>query len=63
MLVVLIGEKYLKNEELREFLEAVNCGLYGDKEAFYLFAFSGLRSGELCALNGPTLTSKLASYE
>lgn len=46
-----IGEKYLESEELREFLEAVNeRGLYGDKEAFYLIAFSGLRPGELCAL-------------
>ncbi|MDN4067410.1 hypothetical protein QYF50_05830 [Paenibacillus vini] len=46
-----IGEKYLESEELREFLEAVlKRGLHGDKEIFYLLAFSGLRSGELCVL-------------
>ncbi|GIO84598.1 site-specific integrase [Paenibacillus faecis] len=46
-----IEDKFLEKNELTEFLEAVF--LYGmpmDLERFYLLAFSGMRSGELCAL-------------
>lgn len=54
-----IGEKYLESEELREFLEAVlKRGLHGDKEIFYLLAFSGLRPGELCALKWSDINFK-----
>ncbi|OES44632.1 tyrosine-type recombinase/integrase [Domibacillus iocasae] len=46
-----IEDKYLERDELFEFLEASNQhGLPGDVETFYLLAFSGMRSGELCAL-------------
>lgn len=46
-----IEEKYLENHELEEFLRAVReHGLDLDLERFYLLAFSGMRSGELCAL-------------
>ncbi|MEC1863182.1 tyrosine-type recombinase/integrase [Bacillus licheniformis] len=46
-----IEEKYLEKDELEEFLLAVkNFGLDMDLERFYLLAFSGMRSGELCAL-------------
>lgn len=46
-----IEEKYLEREELFEFLDAVKeHGLPHDLEWFYLLAFSGMRSGELCAL-------------
>lgn len=46
-----IEEKYLENKELEEFLQAARQhGLDYDKEIFYLLAFTGLRSGELCAL-------------
>ena len=45
-----IEEKYLERE-LFEFLNAVKeYGLEYDLEWFYLLAFSGMRSGELCAL-------------
>lgn len=43
--------KYLDSDELNEFLEAtLHHGLDLDIERFYLLAFSGMRSGELCAL-------------
>ncbi|WP_307894015.1 tyrosine-type recombinase/integrase [Bacillus swezeyi] len=46
-----IEEKYLEKEEIEEFLLAVKkFGLDMDLERFYLLAFSGMRSGELCAL-------------
>ncbi|WP_096201933.1 tyrosine-type recombinase/integrase [Bacillus sp. FJAT-45350] len=46
-----IEEKYLESFELEEFLQAVRAhGLDLDLERFYLLAFSGMRSGELCAL-------------
>ncbi|WP_431814318.1 tyrosine-type recombinase/integrase [Bacillus paralicheniformis] len=46
-----IEEKYLEKEELEEFLLTVKeFGLDMDLERFYLLAFSGMRSGELCAL-------------
>ncbi|WP_375104911.1 tyrosine-type recombinase/integrase [Paenibacillus sp. RS8] len=42
---------YLERHELEEFLFAVQShGLEGDLETFYLLAFSGMRSGEVCAL-------------
>lgn len=46
-----IEEGYLTTEEVEEFLNAVvNHGLDLDIERFYLLAFTGMRSGELCAL-------------
>ncbi|MEK4150035.1 site-specific integrase [Robertmurraya sp. FSL W8-0741] len=46
-----ITDKYLEHEELTEFLNAVKeHGMEFDLERFYLLAFSGMRSGELCAL-------------
>jgi len=46
-----LEEKYLNADELEEFLKAVReHGLDLDLERFYLLAFSGMRSGELCAL-------------
>lgn len=46
-----IEEKYFEREELNEFLDAVKkYGLEYDLERFYLLSFTGLRSGELCAL-------------
>ncbi|AWI35694.1 integrase family protein [Bacillus safensis FO-36b] len=46
-----IEEKYFEKEELEEFLLTVKeFGLDMDLERFYLLAFSGMRSGELCAL-------------
>ena len=46
-----IEEKYLERWELEQFLKAVReRGLDLDLERFYLLAFSGMRSGELCAL-------------
>lgn len=46
-----IEEGYLTSEELESFLNAVtNHGLDLDIERFYLLAFTGMRSGELCAL-------------
>ncbi|MEK3684873.1 tyrosine-type recombinase/integrase [Paenibacillus sp. FSL R10-2736] len=42
---------YLERHELESFLNAVmSHGFERDLETFYLLAFSGLRSGELCAL-------------
>ncbi|MBW7453858.1 tyrosine-type recombinase/integrase [Paenibacillus sepulcri] len=46
-----IEEKYLERHELEDFLGAVRLhGLEDDLEIFYLIAFTGIRSGELCAL-------------
>lgn len=46
-----IEHKYLTQTELQEFLESVQThGLEDDIEIFWLLAFSGMRSGELCAL-------------
>ncbi|WP_449355645.1 tyrosine-type recombinase/integrase [Virgibacillus natechei] len=46
-----IEEKYLDHEELEEFLLAVaQYGKEYDLERFYTLAFSGMRPGELCAL-------------
>ncbi|MUV39431.1 Integrase [Lentibacillus sp. JNUCC-1] len=46
-----INEKYFDRDELREFLTAASTyGLKYDKERFYALAFSGMRPGELCAL-------------
>ncbi|MBA2943179.1 site-specific integrase [Paenibacillus sp. CGMCC 1.16610] len=48
---ITIEEKYLERIELKEFLAAAReHGLPQDTEIFYLLAFSGMRSGELCAL-------------
>jgi len=44
-------QKYLDTKELNEFLDAVlKHGLDLDIERFHLLAFTGMRSGELCAL-------------
>lgn len=46
-----IEEKYLNQKELEEFFAVVNKhGLKYDKERFSTLAFSGMRPGELCAL-------------
>lgn len=46
-----IEDGYLEKHELAEFLNAVKeHGLPCDIEIFHLLAFSGMRSGELCAL-------------
>lgn len=46
----LIDDKYLEQHELKELLQAANkYGLNNDKPMVYLFSFSGLRVGELCA--------------
>lgn len=46
-----IEEGYLERKEITEFLEAVKAhGMEYDLERFYLLAFTGMRSGELCAL-------------
>ncbi|MGX2958008.1 tyrosine-type recombinase/integrase [Peribacillus sp. JNUCC 23] len=46
-----VEDKYLEKGELSEFLTAAkHHGLELDLEIFYLLAFSGMRSGELCAL-------------
>ncbi|MDQ0719753.1 integrase [Paenibacillus sp. W4I10] len=47
----LIAEKYFEKNELIEFLDATKKhGQYQDLEMFYLLTFSGMRSGEMCAL-------------
>jgi integrase len=47
----LIEEKYLERSEIKEFLDVVSTyGKVQEREIFYLFIFSGFRSGELCAL-------------
>ena len=46
-----VENEYLEHKELKEFFEVVRrYGMKGDLETFYLLAFSGMRSGELCAL-------------
>ncbi|AZK46409.1 tyrosine-type recombinase/integrase [Paenibacillus lentus] len=46
-----IEDEFLEKNELTEFLEAVyHHGMDMDLERFYLLAFSGMHSGELCAL-------------
>ncbi|WP_404592143.1 tyrosine-type recombinase/integrase [Paenibacillus sp. RC73] len=51
-----IEDEYLEKNELTEFLEAAyQYGLPMDLERFYLLAFSGMRSGELCALKWPDI--------
>lgn len=46
-----IEEKYFEKHEITEFLMTVKeYGRFMDLEIFYLLAFSGMRSGELCAL-------------
>lgn len=51
----LIEEKYLDRTEITEILNAAIQGEPQDKEIFYLFIFSGFRSGELCSLKAPDL--------
>ncbi len=54
-----IEELYLEHEELEEFLATTQkYGLYLDYERFYLLTFTGMRSGELCALQKPDLDFK-----
>ncbi|WP_453992183.1 tyrosine-type recombinase/integrase [Bacillus nitroreducens] len=54
-----IEEEYLEENEISKFLDAVEKhGLYLDRERFYLLAFSGMRSGELCALKWTDITFK-----
>ncbi|WP_209783689.1 MULTISPECIES: tyrosine-type recombinase/integrase [Bacillus amyloliquefaciens group] len=51
-----IEQKYLERDELEEFLLAVKVhGLEMDLERFYLLAFTGMRSGEMCALKLPDI--------
>ncbi|WP_339207492.1 site-specific integrase [Paenibacillus sp. FSL K6-3182] len=46
-----LDNKYLEKNEIAEFLNVVKLfGRFNDLEMFYLFIFSGMRSGELCAL-------------
>ncbi|WP_366290146.1 site-specific integrase [Paenibacillus sp. AN1007] len=46
-----LEDGYLEKDEINEFLHAVFLhGMAMDLERFYLLAFSGMRSGELCAL-------------
>lgn len=46
-----IAEKYFEKKELIEFLDSTReYGQYQDIEMFYLLIFSGMRSGEMCAL-------------
>lgn len=46
-----IPDKYFEREELERFLKAaVEKGLENDVEWFYLMAFTGMRTGEVCAL-------------
>lgn len=52
----LVEEKYLDRVELINFFNVINIyGIYLDKEIFNLLAFSGFRSGELCALKWPDI--------
>lgn len=54
-----IEDEYLEPHELAEFLAtAVKHGLEFDEEWFFLLAFSGMRSGELCALKNPDARSE-----
>ena len=46
-----VKDKYLESSEVHAFLKAVTViGLEQDIEMFYLLAFTGMRSSELCAL-------------
>ncbi|GKV70228.1 site-specific integrase [Sporosarcina sp. NCCP-2716] len=46
-----VEESYFEREELMEFLDVVrNEGLPLDLERFFTLAFTGMRSGEICAL-------------
>lgn len=52
-----IEEKFLETHEVSQFLDAVEeFGLYLDREIFYLLPFSGMRSGEMCALKWTDIT-------
>lgn len=54
-----VADKYLEHEELQEFFDVLlKHGLKHDKERFYVLAFSGMRSGELCALKKQDLDFK-----
>jgi integrase len=54
-----IDQEYLNSAELEEFLKAVmQHGIKEDLEIFYTLAFSGMRSGELCALKETDLNFK-----
>lgn len=54
-----LEESYLERHELEEFLDAVvKHGLEGDLETFYFLAFSGTRSGEVCALKWSNINFK-----
>lgn len=54
-----LEDSYLERHELEEFLDAVvKHGLDGDLETFYFLAFSGTRSGEVCALKWPNINFK-----
>jgi len=56
-----IEEKYLEKKELFEFLDATKqFGIHEDVEIFYLLAFSGMRSGELCALKWPDINFEIS---
>ncbi|HEY2492777.1 MAG TPA: tyrosine-type recombinase/integrase [Paenibacillus sp.] len=47
----LIEDKYLNRSELLDFFSTIKeYGKLQDEEIFYLLTFSGIRSGELCAL-------------
>lgn len=51
-----IEDEYLTRDELEEFFKVVlQHGIHEDKTIFCLLAFSGMRSGELCALKEPDL--------
>ncbi|GAB6990893.1 tyrosine-type recombinase/integrase [Paenibacillus pini] len=55
-----IEEKYLNKQELEEFFKAViEHGEDQEQEIFYLLAFSGMRSGELCSLKKTDLNFEL----
>lgn len=48
--------KYMEKEELKLFLEgSLKYGLAGDALTFHVLAYSGLRVGEYCALDFPSL--------
>lgn len=54
-----IEEEYLDREEIEKFLKATTeKGLDLDIERFYLLAFTGMRSGELCALKWSDINFK-----
>ncbi|MGD0032499.1 site-specific integrase [Paenibacillus illinoisensis] len=54
-----LEDEYLEKNEITEFLHAVYLhGLPMDLERFYLLVFSGMRSGELCALKWSDINFK-----